>query len=139
MSELKWCYSTNSETFQGEFDSREEAMDAADGGATELGRCKPLDLEALARRIFSASDLDDLIHTQLSDLVGDCAEDAISFQDFQELEGSILPIATAFLEKHLKGFCEVIETESVIVLTPAQAFRAAQRPGQGSEAGGGAG
>jgi hypothetical protein len=111
---MKWCYSTHSKTFHGQFDSREQALDDADGAATDLGRCKPLDLGALARQCFPASDLGEMIGCQLSDIVGDYADDAFSFQDFVELEASIVPIVTAFLEKHVSSFYEVVETEDVL-------------------------
>lgn len=117
MNEMKWCYSANAETFTGSFETRlgalQEAIDASSCDYVTLGRCKPLDFMDIAKSIVGRDELEERVFCQISDVVGDCAEDAVSREDFAELESKVLPIVSAWLEKHFGSYYEVTETEEV--------------------------
>lgn len=122
MSDLKWCFSTNGETFDGNFDSREDALTEAFACVSEgtqsvdIGRCKPIDFKEIAEHIVGADAIGDAVYVQISDLVGDCAEDATTRGDLNELADQMVPVVEAWLKKHYGSFYEVSETENIMVL-----------------------
>ena len=119
MSEMKWCFSTNGETFDGRFDSREEAIEEArESGEdfADIGRAKPIDFAEIAR-LLAKDTLEDAIICQIGDLVGDCAEGAAQSRDFVSLANQVAPILEAWLTKHYSRFYEVVQTESVKLAT----------------------
>ena len=120
MSEMKWCFSTNGETFEGAFCYREEAIEEAresGNDIVDIGRSKPIDFAKMAR-VLAKDTLEDAIICQISDIVGDCAEDAAQSKDFLDLANQVAPILEAWLTRHYSVFYEVVQIESVELITP---------------------
>ena len=126
MEDLKWCFSTNGATFDGGFDSREEVLAEAFACASEsaetvdIGRCKPIDFKEIAEHLVGSDAIEDAVYCQISDLIGDCAVDATTRGDLNELADQLVPLMQAWLKKHYGSFYEVSETENIMILRGAK-------------------